>query len=137
MKNVIPVVTIASLSLLSPILETSASAAPSTRSPVQIECGGGFKTFSATLDFAGWDPDSGLFTVKNGHLLHNFHTARLICTGHRIEEISCVGYLDEAPSTVIEVSISPSGSDTVATLESLKGEWPSVPFDLKCKLSQN
>jgi hypothetical protein len=73
-----------------------------------LKCSTGreFERFEATLDGSDFDPNSGYFSVTKASVVDNYATAQLICTGHTLNHISCVGFWFGINETVVDVSTS-------------------------------
>jgi len=80
-----------------------------------LSCSGGpsFEVFKATLDYSGYDPKSGYFSVKDASVIDNYATAQLICVGYSLESIDCVGYVFGARGNVIELNLTKSNATGV------------------------
>jgi hypothetical protein len=98
-----------------------------------LECttGQGFESFRATLDYSGFDPGSGYFSVGQAAIIDNYANAQLTCAGHRVEEIDCIGFWFGTSSNVVETKLVRQRGRLVMVYESLKGNllprgggWP-------------
>jgi hypothetical protein len=90
-----------------------------------------YQTFRATLDHGSYTPSSGFFNVKNANIVDNYATARLLCRGHRLDEITCVGFWFESSQDIVEVTVSRRNKNLEVRYKALKGEimgsgggWP-------------
>lgn len=80
-----------------------------------------FESFSAKLDASGYDVGSGFFDVTNARIVDNYATAQLLCTGHTLAEIDCVGFWFGIGSEVVEVTTT-KANDLTASYAPLKGD---------------
>ena len=114
--------------------EGGGKADDSAASGVQtLACGAGPHTaFKATLDPTGFDPGSGYFYVRNARVRDNFAAAELICTGHQLAEITCVGFWFGLGEHVAEVTTKDDGTGLTASHRSLKGDLVGPSADWPC-----
>ena len=83
---------------------------------------GPFTEFRAKLDTTGYDPGSGYFDVRNARVVDNYATATLICTGHTLEEIDCIGFWFGIAEHIAEVTTKNTSSGLTASYVSLRGD---------------
>jgi hypothetical protein len=87
----------------------TSSTHPQATDPVrQLACKGSdpFKTFTATLDGSVYDAGSGYFDVTEPFIMDNYSTARLICAGHSLGQIDCVGFWFGLGGNIAEVTVA-------------------------------
>jgi hypothetical protein len=88
-----------------------------------LECSAApYMTFRAKLDSSGWDPGSGFFSARNARIIDNYASASLICTGHTLTEIDCIGFWFDISEQVAEVTTQDNGGGLTASYVSLKGD---------------
>ena len=101
----------------------SAGAAKSGGQVQTLLCtpGGNFETFTAKLDYSGYDVGSGFFDVTSARINDGYATAELKCTGHTLPEIDCVGFWFDIGSEIVEVTTK-KGDNLTASYVPLKGD---------------
>jgi hypothetical protein len=82
---------------------------------------GDFQQFQATLDSSSYDPGSGYLDVRDARIADNYATASLICTGHRPEQIDCIGFFFDTSSEVGEVTTANGATGLTASYVPLRG----------------
>jgi len=103
----------------------------------KLECRNGdrdFESFSAELDYTPYVPGSNYFLVRNAHILNNYATARLICAGHTLGDISCVGFWFDVGSQIVHVKVSKKNGDLVANSENLTSSAAGIAQNWKCQV---
>ena len=71
----------------------------------------GIASFHAVLDDSHFAPGSGYFDVIDANIVDNYHAAQLLCEGSNLQtEIDCVGYDNGIGSTIMQVTVTPTGS---------------------------
>jgi hypothetical protein len=93
---------------------------PTSMQHLLCTSGRAFETFSAQLDYSGFDQASGLFDARDARIVDNYATAQLLCTGHRLAEIDCVGFWFDQGEDIVEVTTS-RGNPVTAQYAPLKG----------------
>jgi hypothetical protein len=83
---------------------------------------GNFRQFSATLDGSGYDAGSGFVDVRDARVNDGYATASLICTGHRPEQIDCIGFWFDVADEIAEVTTANDGTGLTASHISLRGD---------------
>lgn len=83
--------------------------------------GKAYEAFSALLDNKSFDPDSGLFDIKNAQVIDNYARAKLVCAGHRLNEITCVGFWFERGDQIVKVSLQKKNGRFEAIHSQLEG----------------
>lgn len=65
---------------------------------------------SAVLDYSGFDPKSGYFSVVNASIVDNYNYGQLTCIGNSFDnEINCVGFDNGVGTIIFYVSVPPGG----------------------------
>lgn len=83
---------------------------------------GNFREFRATLDGTGYQAGSGYFDARDARVMDGYATAELICVGHRLEEIDCIGFWFGVASEVAEVTTTNGATGLTASHSSLRGD---------------
>jgi hypothetical protein len=83
---------------------------------------GGADLFKATLDGSSYDPGSGVFDVSDATIRDNYATATLICTGHTLPEIDCIGFWFDLAEQVGEVTTANGASGLTASYVAVRGD---------------
>jgi hypothetical protein len=90
-----------------------------------------FQQFQATLDGSNYTAGSGYVDARAARIVDNFATASLICTGHRPEDIDCIGFFFDIASEVGEVTTTNGATGLTASWVALRGNavhgggpWP-------------
>lgn len=94
-----------------------------------------YERFTATLDPSSFDAKSGLFRVVDAHITDNYATARLHCTGHRLEEIACVGFWFDSSNEIVEVKTSKKDGVLGASYRPLVGSYQQTPGPWECTVN--
>jgi hypothetical protein len=107
---------------------SNAPAALSGTGVSKLQCtpGTAFQRFDATLDASGYDPGSGFFDVRDARIMDSYATARLLCTGHELASIECVGFWFDSGNEIVEVTTA-DDQGLSATFASLKGSLVASP----------
>jgi hypothetical protein len=88
-----------------------------------LRCTSGFSDeFRATLDASGFEPGSGYFDVRDARIRDNYAAAELICTGHTLGEIDCIGFWFDIGDEIGEVKTTSDGTTLTAAYAPLKGD---------------
>ena len=82
----------------------------------------GANEFRATLDGSTYDPGSGLFDVRDAAFRDNYATADLICTGHSLAAVDCIGFWLDLPEQVGEVTTTSSATGVTAAYATVRGD---------------
>ncbi len=104
--------------------DTASAAAKAQKAVKQLTCSSGsdFQVFHAKLDGTAFDPGSGYFDVEDATINDNYAAATLICTGHTLEEIDCVGFWFYSGTDVVEVTTAKTAQGLTAAYHPLKGD---------------
>ena len=105
----------------------------------KLVCSGGensFKKFDAVLDYSAYDKGSGFFRVRNAGILDNYASARLICSGHELKEIDCVGFWFDRGDLVAQVKIREVDGKLVAAYRTLTGDRLIKGGPIPCEVLQ-
>jgi hypothetical protein len=109
-----------------PTSNTPAALSGTGVSKLQCTPGVAFQHFDATLDASGYEPGSGFFEVRDAQIMDSYATARLLCTGHELASIDCVGFWFESGNEIVEVKTA-DDQGLSATFASLKGSLVASP----------
>lgn len=86
--------------------------------------GEAYEIFSAKLDHSGFVSGSGLFTIEKASLRDHYATANLICAGHRMEDLGCVGFWFNYRDSIVEVEFTNNHGVFSASFKPLRGMDP-------------
>ncbi|HTL12544.1 MAG TPA: hypothetical protein VL588_08665 [Bdellovibrionota bacterium] len=75
-----------------------------------------------TLDYRDFDAGSGYFNVTQANIVDNYASAQLTCTGHRPDEITCIGFLFGIGDYITKISVRKEGDKLVAQSKMLEGD---------------
>ncbi len=98
-----------------------------------LECSSGvpYERFKATLDFGDFREGSASFRVKNASFIDNYTGGELVCIGHQLKDVACVGFINLQGDNVAKIDVVESNGQFVAQTRQIAGEiilanssWP-------------
>jgi hypothetical protein len=111
-----------------PVSTTPGALAGGGTSKLQCTPGTNFRRFDATLDASGFEPGSGYFDVRDARIMDGYATAQLLCTGHELGSIDCVGFWFGVGEEIAEVTTAADQDGGLSvTFASLKGTLVKSP----------
>ena len=91
--------------------------------------------FRAVLDPNDYEARSGLYTVKDANVYYNYSGAKLICEGHKPDELQCIGYwIASGEKEIAEVRTFVTNGKIVAQFKTAK-IYKEVSVSVNCTFS--
>ncbi len=107
--------------LFSTIFGLNLQIAHASQKKLVCSSGNSFETFSATLDNQNYGQEGKYFDVKDGSFVDGYVTAKLLCTGHELGNITCLGFLFGNGNYITKLSVRNIDGVLSATSKQLEG----------------
>lgn len=89
----------------------------------QLECTSGarYELFTAQLDYSSFTPGSGYFVITEAKIVDNYARADLICVGHTLDTVNCMGYMLHSSEGAIQLKLIKKNEDFFVRYKTIAG----------------